>query len=156
MSPNAGNVRVFIAGRDGNATAELRAAVATRGLDGTVTFLGERADVAELLCAADVFAFPSRWEGMPGTVIEAMALEAPIVASNIASVREVVREDCAVLVPPDDPGALANAITRALADPDAPARAARARQRFLDTFTIERSAAEMVRFYERVLGILRP
>jgi glycosyltransferase involved in cell wall biosynthesis len=153
----AREVRVFIAGRDGNASTELRAAIEAGGLGEIVTMLGERADIAELLCAADVFAFPSRWEGMPGTVIEAMALEAPIVASDIASVREVVGDDCvAVLVPPGDPRALANAVTSTLDDPDAAARTARARHRFLDAFTIERSAAEMVRFYERVLALHSP
>jgi glycosyltransferase involved in cell wall biosynthesis len=57
-----------------------------------VRFLGTRMDVPELLCAADAFVFPSRWEGMSGAVLEAMALEAPIIASDIPSVRETVAD----------------------------------------------------------------
>src|SRR5262249_23945665 len=104
-------VKVLVAGRDGGESASLRALVGELGLDGAVELLGTRDDVADLLCAADVFAFPSRWEGSPGSVLEAMALEAPIVATGIASVREVTDgSTCARLVPVDDADALAEAI----------------------------------------------
>ena len=71
--------------------------------------------MSELLCAADVFAFPSRWEGSPGALLEAMALEVPIVATTIAPIREVTDGDaCALLVGPDDPAQLADAIVATL------------------------------------------
>jgi glycosyltransferase involved in cell wall biosynthesis len=113
--------------------------------------------VAELLCAADVFVVPSRWEGFGSVLLEAMALEAPIVASDLPAVREVVGDD-APLVPPDRPDALAAAVTATLADPDGAARrAARARERFLATFTIDRVADGMAGFYRRALaGRARP
>ena len=107
----------------------------------------------ELLCAADVFALPSRWEGLPGGVLEAMALEVPIVATDIAPVREVVGlTGCARLVPPDDAEALAAALASVLRDPRAAAAeacVAAGRDRFLEHFTTERVAAEMLRFYLR-------
>jgi glycosyltransferase involved in cell wall biosynthesis len=141
--------RLFVAGREGNETASLRVLVEDRSLQPAVTFLGERRDVPELLCAADVFAFPTRWEGMPGTVIEAMALQVPIVASDIAPVREVLGDDAAGrLVAPDDPEQLARAIDDALHDTDRE-RTDAARARFLERFTIEGVADEMVRFYVR-------
>jgi glycosyltransferase involved in cell wall biosynthesis len=153
----APGARLAVAGRDGNQTPRLRAAAERSGLGGAVRFLGARGDVAELLCAADVFVVPSRWEGFGSVLLEAMALEAPIVASDLPAVREVVGDD-ALLVPPDRPDALAAAVTAALADPDgAVRRAARARERFLATFTIDRVADGMAGFYRRALaGRARP
>jgi glycosyltransferase involved in cell wall biosynthesis len=105
-----------------------------------------------------VFVVPSRWEGFGSVLLEAMALEAPIVASDLPAVREVVGDDAALLVPPDRPDALAAAVTAVLADPDGAARrAARARERFLATFTIDRVADGMAGFYRRALaGRARP
>ena len=109
--------------------------------------------MAELLCAADVFVVPSRWEGFGSVLLEAMALEAPIVASDLPAVREVVGDDAALLVPPDRPDALAAAVAAVLADPAGAARrAARARERFLATFTIDRVADGMAGFYGRALA----
>jgi glycosyltransferase involved in cell wall biosynthesis len=105
------------------------------------------------LCAADVFAFPSRWEGSPGSVLEAMALETPIVAADIAPIREVTDGDaCARLVAVDDATALARGISSALDGEGVPARVAAARERFTTHYTIERVAEEMVAFYSRALG----
>src|SRR5262249_34861288 len=123
------------------------------GLDGAVEFLGTRDDVADLLCAADVFAFPSRWEGSPGSVLEAMALEAPIVATGIASVREVTDgSTCARLVPVDDADALAGAIAATLSGDGTAARVAAGRTRFAECYTIGPVAEQMVAFYARALG----
>ena len=145
---------LMIAGREGNATGALRTRVQELGLDQTVLFLGVRSDVPELLCAADVFVFPSRWEGLPGGVLEAMALEAPIVASDIGPVRETTGgEEAALLVPPEASARLAESILAVLGDPGAAAeRAYHARVRFLEHFTIDRIADATVRFYERALG----
>jgi glycosyltransferase involved in cell wall biosynthesis len=146
------STRLLIAGRDGAATEALHSLI-DRDLGDSVAFLGTRADVPELLCTADVFAFPSRWEGLPGGVLEAMALEVPIVASDIAPVREVLGDTgCGLLVPPDDVDALAAALLSVLRDPAIAAggaSAAAGRQRFLDHFTTEKVAKEMLRFYER-------
>jgi glycosyltransferase involved in cell wall biosynthesis len=147
---NNPRARLLVAGRDGNETRSLVGLVEQLQLQPAVTFLGERCDVPELLCAADVFAFPTRWEGMPGTVIEAMALEAPIVASDIAPVREVLGDDrSARLVAPDDVEQLAHAIHATLHDDSVQDHTAVARARFLERFTIEGVADEMVRFYIR-------
>jgi glycosyltransferase involved in cell wall biosynthesis len=146
-------LKVFVAGRDGGATEALHALIGEYRVEPTVDLLGTRDDVADLLCAADVFAFPSRWEGSPGAVLEAMALEAPIVATDIAPIREVTDGDaCALLVPVDDAMALAKGIASALDGDGVPARVAAARERFARHYTIERVAEEMVAFYSRALG----
>jgi glycosyltransferase involved in cell wall biosynthesis len=149
--------RLAIAGRTGNQTPRLRAAADASGLGRAVSLLGARGDVAELLCAADVFVVPSRWEGFGSVLLEAMALEAPIVASDLPAVREVVG-DTALLVPPERPAALAAAVTATLADPTAAARRARrARERFLAAFTVDRAADAMADLYRQALaGRARP
>lgn len=143
-------VRLAVAGREGNVSAALEAAVIAGDGADAVEFLGFRADVPALLCAADVFVSASRWEGSPGSVIEAMALETPIVATDIPAVREVLGlGDTAVLAPVDDAPALARAIASALDDPESRTRAVAARARFLECFTVDRVAERMISFYER-------
>jgi glycosyltransferase involved in cell wall biosynthesis len=145
--------RLLVAGREGNQTPLLRQAAARLGLDGAVRFLGAREDVADLLCAADLVVIPSRWEGLSNVLIEAMALEAPVVASDLPTLHDAVSDgDTASLVPPGDPGRLAAAILATLADPSgAAARAARAHRRFMEQFTIDRVVDQMRGFYERAL-----
>ena len=105
------------AGRDGGTSALLRAQVGRDGIGDRVMFLGHRTDVPDLMAAADVFAFPSRFEGMGGAVIEAMALGLPAVVSDLPVLREVVEPDAsALLAPVACPGRLAVAICRLLAD----------------------------------------
>ncbi|HEX2027357.1 MAG TPA: glycosyltransferase [Nitriliruptorales bacterium] len=143
--------RLVVAGREGAQSADLRAAVARAGTARAVRFLGVRDDVADLLCAADVFACPSRWEGLSGAVVEAMAMGTPIVASDIPPVREALGgESNARLVPHGRPDALAQAVLATLNDPrDAQQRARRARARFSKHFTIDAVADRMLEFYRR-------
>jgi glycosyltransferase involved in cell wall biosynthesis len=145
------DVRVLIAGREGRATAALADLTAASGLAGTVTFLGMRDDVADLLCAADVFAFPSRWEGAGGSLLEAMALECPIVTSRLPTLLETVDESTAELVAPGSANELARGLVGSLVDRRAAAdRAAAARARFEERFTIEVSGRRMANLYARV------
>lgn len=150
----APTAKLAVAGREGRATPGLRSTAERLKLTDSVRFLGERSDVPELLCAADVFVLPSRSEGLPGALLEAMALEAPIVATDLPNVREAVaHRESAILVPPEAPDALAAAIVATLDDPGrSRVRARTARRVFLDRFSIERTADGMVAFYERALG----
>ena len=91
----------------------LRKRAQALGLDGTVEFLGSRGDVPRLLKAADAFVLSSAWEGLPNTLMEAMASGLPAVATDVGDVRELVEEGgSGFVVPPGDPQALA---TRMLA-----------------------------------------
>jgi glycosyltransferase involved in cell wall biosynthesis len=147
------DARLVVAGREGAATDDLVTAVATHGLGDAVRFLGVRTDVGDLLAAADLFVLPSRREGSPGSVMEAMALEVPVIVSDIPQVREVVDETCAVLVRPEAPDLWARAIVAALDDPGgAAARAEVAYVRFVERFTIAAVATRMLDFYERALA----
>lgn len=143
---------LLIAGRPGNQTATLTELAQPLVAAGSVRFLGARDDVADLLCAADAFVLPSRWEGLPGAVLEAMALETPVVASDLPQVREAVSDSEALLVSAENPVALSNAIKSTLMDRgSAHDRAKAARERFRRDFAIERAADGMVAFYERAL-----
>lgn len=147
--------RLAMVGREGNMTTELRGIVREMALGEAVDLLGTRDDVLELMCAADAFVFPSRWEGLGSVLLEAMALEAPIVATAIPPVREVLGEDggAAVLVPEEDADSLAEAAVGTLLDRSAAAvRARAARSRFLGSFTTDRVADGMLAFYRRALG----
>ncbi len=144
--------RVVIAGRPGNATASLLEQLSR--IDGAeaVEFIGARSDVSDLLCASDVFVLPSRREGLPGALLEAMALECPVVVSDLPQIREVVDDASAVLVPPEDPNALGAAVVRALSSPASTGPSAlAARRRFLEHFTIDGIADQMISFYRRAL-----
>jgi glycosyltransferase involved in cell wall biosynthesis len=79
--------------------------------------LGHRDDVAALLAAADVFVLPSRWEGQPLILQEALRAGAAIVATRTGGIPDLAGEDAAVLVPPGDPAALATALLRVLTEP---------------------------------------
>jgi L-malate glycosyltransferase len=85
--------------------------------EGHVRFLGARSDVDRILSAADFFVLPSDTEGLPLSVLEAMAHGLPIIASRVGGIPELVEHmEQGLLVPPGDPPALANAIRRIVED----------------------------------------
>jgi glycosyltransferase involved in cell wall biosynthesis len=136
---------------------EVRAAVADRGLDGCVRFLGSRADVTELLPALDAFVLGSRFEGLPIALLEAMAAEVACVATAVGGIPEAMRDGVeGRLVPPADPGALADALVHVLVDPKARgALAAAGRERVADSFSIDRAVERTEHLYDRVLRARR-
>lgn len=111
---------------------------------------GFRDDVAPLLAAADVVAVPSRAEGLGIAALEAMAARRAVVASRVGGLAEVVRDgETGVLVPPDDPGALAAALGRLARDPDERARlGTAAATRVRERFSLDAMAAGTLACYE--------
>jgi glycosyltransferase involved in cell wall biosynthesis len=140
------NVEIMIVGRQGHASSELASLVTSLDIEDRVRFLGHRDDVPDLLAASDVFAFPSVYEGLGGANIEAMALGLPLVASDIAALREVVEVGGnGILVPPADPAALENALGDLLADPDLRrAYGVRSEEIFASSFDAEQSIPRTV------------
>ena len=129
-----------------------RAAVAAdvrRRVAGRVEFLGARRDVPELLAAADLFVLSSRSEGLPISVLEAMAAGLPVVATNVGGVSELVVDgETGFLVPPADPRALAEAVGRLLRDPHLRHRfGAAGRRRAERRFDVARFHEAHVRLY---------
>jgi glycosyltransferase involved in cell wall biosynthesis len=129
----------------------LEAQARTLGIADRVRFLGLLDDVRPLLAACDVFCMPSRWEGFGLALAEAMACGLPCVASRIDSLPEVLG-DAGVLVPVEDPRALAQAVDALLADPDgarALGEAARARAQ---RYAVESMVAGYAAIYAEVAG----
>jgi len=89
----------------------------TRQADLPVRFLRHRADIPALLGAADVVAVPSRWEGQPLIVQEALRAGRPIVASKVGGIPDLTGDDGALLVRAGVPAALESAIAGVLSDP---------------------------------------
>ncbi len=122
----APDVTLAIAG-DGPERSVLEDRVRSLGLDGRVRFLGslDRDRVLRLFHAADASLLSSSWENLPHTVVESLAVGTPVIATAVGGVPEVVRhEENGLLVPPNDAGALAEAIRRFFADGELRARLA--------------------------------
>lgn len=101
----------FVIVGEGEEEQQLRAKADSLGLAGACTFAGLRHDIPRILAAFDVFAFSSLLEGLPRTIIEAMAMARPIVATNIDGVREQLEHNrTGLIVPPANPTALAAAV----------------------------------------------
>jgi glycosyltransferase involved in cell wall biosynthesis len=118
------------------------------GLDGCVTFAGLRRDVADLLAAFDVVAVPSLNEGMGKAAVEAMAAGLPVVASAVSGLREVVRDgETGILVPPADPGRLADAILQLLRDPVLRVRMGAAGRARAESYSVARMVDALAALY---------
>ena len=128
---------------------ELRGELERLAAGARVRFMGAREDVPELLASFDVFAFPSRFEGLCLAVIEAQAAGVPVVATPVGGIRETVVEgETGLLVPTGDPAALAAATRRLLEDrPAAEAMAAEAKRRVRERFSLERMVEATLRLY---------
>ncbi|MDR3396578.1 MAG: glycosyltransferase [Pandoraea sp.] len=106
--------RLFIAG-DGPLRPSMQALVDARGLAPAITLLGRRNDIAQWMCAADVYAMSSAWEGLPLVIGEAMASGLPVVSTDCGGVRELVGTGANnTLVPVGDAQALGDALIRHL------------------------------------------
>lgn len=140
MEATPPNCRLWVVGErlasDHGADLEPDFARAAAALGPRLTRLGYRHDVPRLLAAADVFALPSHFEGLPMSIIEAMLTGLPVVATDIRGPREqVVHGETGLLVPPAQDAPLAAALTRLAGDPALRARMGETgRARALDRF----------------------
>ncbi len=134
--------------------AALMTLAADLGLAGRLFFAGERRRVGPWLEAADLFVLPSREEGLPVAPLEAMARSLAIVATRVGGTPEVVEHGrTGLLVPPEDPAALAGALRRMALDPAARRSfGRRGRDRVQSEFSLERMAERILDLYCEVLG----
>jgi glycosyltransferase involved in cell wall biosynthesis len=132
---------------DGPLASEMHRQVAALGGQPRILFSGDRPDVPRLLPAFDVFALPSRYEGLPVAVVEAMMCGIPVAASAVNSMADaVIPGRTGLLVPPQRPDLLAQAIAYLLDRPDTAAQLARAGRAHLigqhDTATLAGALTE--------------
>ena len=90
----------FLLVGDGPLISQIQDLAVTKGLQSRIRFAGSRNDIPRLLLAGDCFLFPSRREGLPGAVLEALAAGLPVVASDIAPIREIASESPNIYVVP--------------------------------------------------------
>lgn len=124
-------------------------------LNSAVVLPGFALDVRGYLAAMDVFVLTSHTEGLPNALMEAMAMERPVVATSVGGVPELVRAEIdGVLVPPGDPRAVADAVLRLLDQPNlARAMARNARDRIRQNFSLTHMVSETIRIYDEVLRV---
>jgi glycosyltransferase involved in cell wall biosynthesis len=153
----------FLLVGDGPEREALEARVRALGLEHAFHFLGWRVDYADLIAALDVFVLPSLWEGLNLSLLSAGALGRALVASNLASNREVIEPGVSGLLPTPartlleaeslDPRPLGEAIAGLLADPAARRRLGDAARRRVEArFDARRMAALHGELYERLLA----
>jgi glycosyltransferase involved in cell wall biosynthesis len=135
----------------------VRDLVAARGLTDRVAFAGRisQPETAARLADAHLFVLPSLWEGMPGSVIEAMAAGLPVVGTDVNGTNEVVVDGVTgLLAPPDDAPALAAALGRLLGDEGLRREMGRAgRSRAEAEYALARMVASKVALYREVAGL---
>lgn len=133
---------VFAGPEEPEWAAHLRDLASDLGVAGHVIHLGPRGDVGAIMEACDVIAVPSRMEGCPLVLLEAMVLGRPVVAATVGGIPDVVEHGLTgLLVPPEDPRALAEALRTALGDAGLRSRlGAAARTEALNRFTPEAMA----------------
>ncbi len=139
---------------DGPERPRLEALIRRHHLERSVWLLGEKGEIPSWLSAFDLYCLPSLWEGLPNSLLEAMALGLPVVASGVDGVPEAVTSGKdGLLVPPAKPAALAAAL-QTLAG-DAAKRAAlgaAAKAAVNERFTLRRMIGEYERAYDNVLA----
>lgn len=134
--------------------ADLRALARHIKLGDSLRFVPPRPGLASAYVDADVFCLSSLWEGLPYVLLEAMAFGLSVASTSVDGVPEVVEDGVTgVLVPPADPGALAAAVTRLLADPEAARAMGEAGRVCVEqVFTVKRMVEETLALYS---GLLR-
>ncbi len=147
------DMRCVIVGQGGELPA-LRAQVQELQLSSHVCFAGPRDDVWHVLAALDVFVLPSRFEGLSLALLEALAVGTPVVATAVSGTVDVIQDGVTgVLVPPEDPEALAQALITVLRYPETARRLGEAGRRLvLAEYTMDRVVQQYETLYTTLLS----
>lgn len=144
----------FVLVGEGPLEAELERVIADRGLGENVRLLGWHEDAFRLMAAADVVTLTSRWEGMPHTLLEAMACARPVVTTGVNGSPEIVEDGVTgYLVPPGDPRAWAGRVLDVIEHPTRAARMGRAgRRRVERDFSLRVVVPRIERLYSQLVS----
>lgn len=158
MLPLLGPLRHLVIVGDGPEREALDALVHSSGKAAYVHMTGARDDIPLLLPAFDVFALPSRTEGLPLVLLEAMSTELVVVASAVGGIPDLIEHGATgFLVPPGECEALASQLVSLLDDPPRADQIGRAaRQRVVAKHSLERMAAGYEALYRSVIATPRP
>ncbi|HBG04813.1 MAG: hypothetical protein A2075_11560 [Geobacteraceae bacterium GWC2_58_44] len=144
---------VLLIGGDGAERSRLNELVQCAGLEASVRIHGMVSNIHEVMAACDLYVNSSRWEGLPMTLLEAMAHGKPMVATNVGGNPEVVQDGVTgILVPPEDPLSLANAMIRMLKDDLTREDAGKAAfALFSNNYTIKKHCKSLAEYYLQVM-----
>jgi glycosyltransferase involved in cell wall biosynthesis len=151
--PELSALHLLVVG-DGELRDDLRGRAEQLGLGGRVHFAGARRDLGNILGAIDMFTMPSLWEGLPLSLVLAMGAGLPVIASRVAGIPEVVRDDISgLLVAPGDVPQLTKALARVLQDEGLRGRLGQEARAFVQPrFGVDGYIASMTALYNRLLA----
>lgn len=138
--------------RDNNTKAEIDKLIERYELNEKVIFTGFRQDIPELLSIMEIFVLPSYREGMPVSLLEAMAMELPVIGTDIRGIREeIVHEECGLIYPPEDIDSLTKYLERMLSDLDSTKlMGKKARQRVINHFSQEEVLKRQIKIFKEL------
>jgi glycosyltransferase involved in cell wall biosynthesis len=144
--------KLMVVGK-GSERRKLEKEIIERDLGSEVALIGEREDISELLAASDAFVLASLWEGLPNTLLEAMAAGLPVIATCVGGIPEVVDDNkTGLLVEPKDSDTLAEAIGRIIEGSELRERLAQnARDYAIKNFDIKKTVSDTEKLYEELL-----
>ncbi|GHO84318.1 glycosyltransferase family 4 protein [Dictyobacter formicarum] len=144
--------RLLIAGT-GQSEEQLKRLARELNVEESVVFLGARKDVVDLLHRCWGFVLPSRWEGMPNALLEAMSCAVPCIATNVSGSEDIVVDGVnALLIEPEQPAELATALQRLISDSDLARRlAAAGRETVICNYQMTHIADQFIDFYRQTL-----
>jgi glycosyltransferase involved in cell wall biosynthesis len=146
------NIKLLIVG-DGDLKEEVLGGIKNLGLQNLVFFEGFRQDVPDLLHAIDIYCLPSLWEGLSIGLLEAMAMQKAIIATNVDGTMEVIKNmENGILIKPEDPRQLAQAIVELADDPQLRQRLAHgALTTVQKNFSVERMVDKVKGLYQNLV-----
>ncbi|KKK63175.1 hypothetical protein LCGC14_2996940, partial [marine sediment metagenome] len=132
---------------------QMKKRIAMEHWDEKVKFLGFRNDIPRLMAASDILTHPTRIEGFGLVLAEALAVGLPIVASNVEGIPEVLAGSDSIMVSPDDPLALREAVLRTLhREPHEAASASEKGRARAEEFRIAKRTDAMIQLFDDVLS----
>ncbi len=147
------HLKWMIAG-EGPLKIEMEARIEKMNLRGCVHLLGRRSDIAELMKTADLFVFPSRWEGMPNVILEAMAARLPIISYDVEGIDELLTDhQSGLVIPNGNIPEISKAIATLAQNPKLrTSYAEKAFQKVSSQFRWEQTVSQYQQLYERLIS----
>jgi glycosyltransferase involved in cell wall biosynthesis len=147
--PRLPDLRILLVG-DGKLRERLLTQTRSLGLEKQILFLGIREDIPDLLAGSDCFVLPSLWEGLPMSLVEAMASGLPIVATEVSGSKQVMLSGVTgLLVPPADSHELAQAIVEIVTQPTRAAKMGQAARQLIEKeYSASKQAGEYINLYQ--------
>jgi glycosyltransferase involved in cell wall biosynthesis len=103
------NVKVVFSGSD-NSNGEIPEYIKNRGLEEYFILTGFISDIKPILGISELFILPSLWEGLPTSILEAMAMKVPVIATNVGGIPELIGNGAGIIIPPNDSAEIVNAV----------------------------------------------